>query len=406
MCDKNEFYATLDKYINELNDDKLDINKFCEKVIFAFEHNHNKLELFNYVYTVTNFLVTKKNTSELSKKIIYMYIHDHKLTFEKTNLEKYNNLIDEIFKQYPDIYETTICKHIEDIVVYHKDQQYLSFISKYINTYIEEGDNLKYLLHIHAEHDIFTIYDFSRLTINKFFDVIEDFSVERFKDYIKTFYNKISEIFSDSHVHKDILINKLIECECLEHIKKFHEFTIDNLRCACENYWCTDNGYNIICYILDRKVIPDKSCFDLLTLGYRTHNELIVNAFLSHGYELIYEDVVKICKYGIEIQNFNNYDIKVNHEIFVAWCNNECKNTPNYIQSFKPTHEEFYNSFKTNLLNIGKFVKLSKWKVDITCLENACLVENNSKNINFILRKKINGVSNLPSVLYFLILYL
>jgi hypothetical protein len=63
------------------------------------------------------------------------------------------------------------------------------------------------------------------------------------------------------------------------------------------------------------------------------------------------------------------------------------KTIPNYIKKFKITHEDFYNYFKTKLLNIQKFVRLSNWKLDITCLENACTVNKNNKNINFILKK-------------------
>jgi hypothetical protein len=378
-CDKDEYYATLDKYIDNIEDN-------LDKIIFAFEHNHNKLELFEHLYKVTNVLVTKNINNKQSGIIINMYVSCHQLTFEKTNLEIYNKLIDKIFNQYFDIYETFICLTIDFIarnLTY--DKKYKLFITKYINSYIEKDDNLIYFLRSYSFSNMDRIYDFSRVPIDRFFSIMRYFSETYFRQYI-------SHIVIPDNIPETVrneFINNLIYFSLIEKVKLFHDFTIEHLRTAIKRFDTLhnkDSVYDVFNYILDHKIIPDNSCFDLLKLEYLNCSRL-VNSLLIHGYVLTRENIIRLCKYGIEIRNFDNYGIEVDNEIFTAWCNNMSKTIPNYIKKFKITHEDFYNYFKTKLLNIQKFVRLSNWKLDITCLENACTVNKNNKNINFILKK-------------------
>jgi hypothetical protein len=234
----------------------------------------------------------------------------------------------------------------------------LTKISIYGEQYYSEGDK------------IIRLFDFENLSVERFTKLIGYITYDEFKKYVtknfdKLDYNKITK--------------KIIQFGLIELLKKMQiRFTTKHLEYACLT---SRINIEVIAHILDHKDVEAKpeyllnflnDCCDVECTGQ------IIDLFLEHGCILTPEIFLKLCSRGVTISEFEKYDLKVTHEIFLECC--RTNSFPIYVSKYKPNINEFHSIFKTEekISTIKKYISKSKHKLDTECLRTACL------------RKKIN----------------
>jgi hypothetical protein len=168
------------------------------------------------------------------------------------------------------------------------------------------------------------------------------------------------EIFEDDNIK---LFEKFIE-------KTNHELSISNLVSA-----CCSKSVKIIKYILSRKIIPDKECFENVLFDNNSkgveQQQQLVNLLIEHGYTPTYDDIVTVTKLKIEIDKFDEFDFteQDNGELLRICIEN--KFTPKYYSKLKLSKSDFEIDEGLTVLNLKRYIEKG-YKPDIECLRNAC----------------------------------
>lgn len=161
---------------------------------------------------------------------------------------------------------------------------------------------------------------------------------------------------------------------------------------------CSKGNYEIIKKLLDLKVIPTKECFDNLCqfeyprigkIYNYTQPLVLIELLLQYGYYLTYDDLKYAIKYKICIDNYKNYDIKLDDGIY-----EECSKAGRYMYPLKDmvlTNKSLLVacSIRKNLPQIRTLIKLGL-QPDSKCFQRACSQIKNMDVIRFLLKKGIH----------------
>jgi hypothetical protein len=344
--------------------DMIDINKYFDLLIKAVD----------LVYETDKNKITKNIYSPL----IYIFGYYSPYTLEKNN-ESHKFFINKIMN-LPNYFIDENVLHllangnkteIREIIL----KNHFSKPTNFVGT----AQKINYSLMRYCK-----FYDVMILNYDDFIKVCGYIDKESFKEYIlKKIPNEKINIF----VERIILTNDIDFLRSVCEIFTI-QFNIDSLIISCKEFI----NFNILEFILMRKIIPTKECLDtLLSEKYKNAHEQLVKIKLLFEFGCIptTKDIVTIFKYGIQIEDFEKFDITFNSEMFKYCCKYKIINK--YTKKFKPTQKDFQDLFLERDLRKREIDKyLSKKLVfDEICLQNACLVKYNEKIINIILN---NGV--------------
>jgi hypothetical protein len=358
----------------ELNEDfytKLCSNKIDVGNISYFSHCD-----IEYYFKVLLFLIDKDIPCEHLLDDFFTFYFDH---YDHVINDYRTSVIQKIFTKYPNIFDEIVYKFI----IKYKCSGVITIMIPFIKKYFDNSDNLKYTIYI--DNRATKIYNLLDLSIDKFYEIIDCLTKEMLMNYIKKNYDLLINDLSD--VHKKKLFNYILfYFDDLNDIKKFKnifniELTQEHLKIVCY----TENTEKIK-FVLENKVIPNNECFELLI---KVEN---MELFLIHEYDLTYENILRSFRLRRQLPNLENYNIKIDNKILLAFSYFDYDDVPDYIKNFRPTIEDFHEAFKKDIPNIDflrTYIKLSKRKIDTICLENACLFKSNVDLIKFILTKNI-----------------
>jgi hypothetical protein len=174
------------------------------------------------------------------------------------------------------------------------------------------------------------------------------------------------------------------------------ELNITYLEILCKlignsNYYDIEKHYgsyiHFLKYILERKIIPNKNCFDSLVKTRDVCAKLIVESIellIFHGYVLTYEDILLLASREIDLGNYEDFKSSDDGRLYNLCIMHDFH--PSYFNKLKCNENIFYESFK-HRLKLGDIRDSIKrgMKLDIKCLQNACAVRDNISVLKFLL---------------------
>jgi hypothetical protein len=379
---------TLNDYVDRINDADLNINQFYNGLTKVRIYNDHELSM-KCLHTLINFLIDKNVyvngvINDNNDPIIrYLYYYDSFYNVNPLIVDDTKHECDEFIRKLFISVPAYLDEYISKLVFrFTHNSMYNTETINIIRKYLESENNLKYILMAYGDkvnYHYFIFYDLNEISINAFLNSIKYLPITFVGEYTKLHYKKI--IANITEENKLILLNKIIETNELELFKiMLRDFEIEptnkhlNIACDCKSEL-------IIEYFLDHKFIPSEEMFNKLinpASDYPPKNVKInkcLEVLIKYNYKITYDNVLKSCKNGLIIPEFEKYDVLVDSKIFSSWCLNigikyANQKIPNYIKQFKPTISDLqeFCKLKLTLQNIIVYSRLSKLKLDTTCL--------------------------------------
>jgi hypothetical protein len=163
-------------------------------------------------------------------------------------------------------------------------------------------------------------------------------------------------------------------------------------------YYC--GATDCIKFILDRKIIPTSGHFKELFDEYTRYknNELyicatggdigyLLNLFFECGYKPSLDDIKKMVKSNIVVQNFYKYDIIPDRELYDLCVRDEQFIIYDYFDNFELSQKDIEELFSrtNNIKIILSILKNHKCILNKKCLENAKKLRFNEEIINYLI---------------------
>jgi hypothetical protein len=400
----NEENIVLYFNLEELGNYDLDIYNNSNLKIFTNKFN----DIINYINDSLNIIddinliIFLVNYVKLSKKGFI----NHKMIYTKNNKLKLENILNHVFDKidmkgknclwmstltqsfYDDmLFSIALSKtKFDEIETTHFLNIYERLLETCSNGYGTSYSNFYKKMQCFIENFEYFEFNFNKQDDNlyslltscflpkKLLCIIKNnFKIENIKSFLENAIIKNNEIFFDI---------------CDENIGYLSDDFLEKA--------CFVKSINIIKYLLNNKINPNKKCFTNIfdfpirrnTCMYK-NSELteIVNILLAYGYELTYDDVLLALSYKVGIINLEKYNIKLDDK-FIELCHEH--SFYNYSNlNIKPTLKCLeIECSKTNgnsamiqqILNKNPNLKPSQ-----LCIQKACSFCNNEKTIKLLL---------------------
>lgn len=188
-----------------------------------------------------------------------------------------------------------------------------------------------------------------------------------------------------------------------------------DLDTRCLEIACEHRHKNMIQFLLENKIIPNKICLQLLLKKSNNNNQnryrrrryyyrnryndnlsseddsnsdeitTLIDLFVNVGYKLDYEDLLLITQNKVKINNFENLNIKID-EKFADVCN-ELGFYPYPQLNIKPSIIRLQKECEksNNLTKIKNLITEYNLKPNVVCLRNACKLSDNRIIIKYLI---------------------
>lgn len=285
----------------------------------------------------------------------------------------------------------TIMQHVDSLINYLIDKDYfqendITILKAYIKLMLYTRRNCIESLEIKYQY-----------TIEKILDVIKpdkeclDTSIGGVSNndvYINNMFNTICQ----KGINPDITtLYKILQTyqfhqynNLINLIEKYNiKLDLNCLEYACSKPENADN-LNIIKYMLNNKIIPNRTCFRkaIIYKNFLEFTELLI----SYGYIPDYDDILFLANHEVYINDVDRFNIKFDDK-FLAVNIKTGIDLYNISKKIKPGIESLRSAcLYKSVKEINKLIKLGI-KPDNECLWNACKSKCNTKKIKFLVEE-------------------
>lgn len=291
-----------------------------------------------------------------------------------------------INKLLPIIYKKSsifiIKSHYNSILSKFNDNETLTILK---NQHALNNFNFKLIHYISSDNLKSIDYIIKNINQNDMKYVLEQISVNKCVNLIID-----NKIIIKKPIMFELLHNKLYYIDQINVFKLYKEFEID----------FTDNQKNELLYdsiktsnvdlvdhiLKTRQIKIDSKIADALYKTSEKYINIIVMLLVENGFKVDKTFIIELIKYRKCITNIEQFGIEMDQEILL-----ECAKKSYYPESYKYTfkpNEEILIVECSKDVNYDKIYEFytKGCKYTEKCLEAACLVKNNSKVINFLIK--------------------